>query len=338
MRTANRFRKLGMGVLFGGALLLRHANLADAASDAHGDQVVARVGAVAITAGDVERRLRAVPRFQLVTFGKSPDEVRRHFLERVLIPETLFAAGAAAEKLDNVAPTRDRVEEILRTARIAAIKAELASAGVTHDEMARYYQDNVSRFQAPERLSLWRILCANKEEALAVIADAKKDGRPQHWNDLARDHSMDKSTAMRGGSLGLIAADGSAAEPNIKVDPHLFTAAASAKDGEIVGDPVPEGNGFAVLWRRGSTPAVRRTLEDEEPALRQVVLRAKLEQSVKDLIKMLRVQNRVEESPALVDTISIDGSGQMEPRRRPGVVPRKPVGRPEPLATPRGLR
>src|SRR5262249_40429678 len=97
--TRTRLRAWGLGLTTLCAVGLRHVPLADAANDAHAEQVVARVGAVTITAGDVERRLRQVPRFQLVTFGKSADEVRRNFLERVLIQEALFAAGAANEKL-----------------------------------------------------------------------------------------------------------------------------------------------------------------------------------------------------------------------------------------------
>ena len=35
-----------------------------------------------------------------------------------------------------------------------------------------------------------------------MLAAAKKDPTPKTFGELARDHSMDKATAMRGGNLG----------------------------------------------------------------------------------------------------------------------------------------
>ena len=335
-------RSLRLGIAAAAALLASlagpHAGVS-ASPDPRLAQVVARVGAVTITVGDVERRMRAVPRFQLVTFGKTPDEMRRTFVERVLVPEALHSVGARARKIDELPEVQKRTQDALRSARLSALRAEIVTGpGLGPTDVARYYQDNLGKFDSPERLAIWRILCKTRDEAALVIADAKKGSTPQHWNELAREHSIDAATSLRGGNLGFVSPDGASNEAGVKVPPAIVEAVAKARDGEIVAEPVAEGPGFAVVWRRGSMPAVHRKLEDEAPTIRQTLIRQRLEQGLKDTIARLRADKLRDHAPQLVDALDVDAAGQVAPKTRPGVVPRRPVGRPAPTETPRGLR
>jgi peptidyl-prolyl cis-trans isomerase C len=183
-----------------------------------------------------------------------------------------------------------------------------------------------------------RILCGTRSEAAGVLADAKSSGTAQRWNDLAREHSLDKATSMRGGALGFLAQDGSSSEASVRVDPALFAAARKVKDGEFVPDPIEEGKGYAVIWRRGSTPAVHRTLEEESGAIRQVLVRRKLANAVKGLTDSLRSGLKIEEHPELVDLIEVGPEGSVAQRKRPGVAKRHSAQPPAPSATPTGLR
>ncbi len=317
--------------------------------DPRGQAVVARVGSTTISVADLEQRLRATPDFQLAALGKnaggqkaapsntneSPDELRRKFLEEVLIKDALFAEGAKQRKFDQSPAARERIDQVLRAARINLLKSELA---VSPDEIAAYYVANMGRFDAPERIAIYRILCPTRDEALRVLADARANGGLRRWNDLAREHSIDKATALRGGSLGALAQDGSSSEPSVKADPALFAAASRVKDGEIVAEPVPEGNAFAVIWRRGSMAAVHHSIEEEAGAIRQVIVRKKLEDGLKDLLKKLRAERKVEAQPQLIDVLEVDASGDVVQKKRPGLAPRAPALPPAPSATPRGLR
>jgi peptidyl-prolyl cis-trans isomerase C len=281
------------------------------------------------------QRLRGVPDFQLATFGSSPQEIKRNFLEQVVVRDELFAQGAEAKKLDQVTRARERIDNALRTARINLLKENLE---VTPAEIGAYFADNRERFDSPERIAVTRILCATRGEATRVLADAKSNGGPQRWNDLAREHSQDKATYMRGGALGFLAADGASSEASVRADPSLFAAASRVKDGELVPEPVAEGSGFAVIWRRGSTPAVHRTLEEETPAIRQLLVRRKLGDAVKGLTGTLRAANKIEEHPELVDLIEVGPEGSVNQRKRPGVAKRRPAQPPAPSVTPSGLR
>ena len=123
------------------------------------------------------------------------------------------------------------------------------------EEIAGFYAQNLARFDTPERIGVFRILCSSEAEAKEVIAVARGSSGLTRWKELARDKSLDKATAYRSGNLGFLAADGTSSEVSVRVDPALFAAASRVRDGEIVAEPVAEGPAFAVVWRRGSTPA-----------------------------------------------------------------------------------
>jgi peptidyl-prolyl cis-trans isomerase C len=276
-----------------------------------------------------------VPDFQLATFGSSASEIKHNFLEQVVVRDELFAQGAEAKKLDQTTRARERIDHALRTARINLVRENV---DVTPGEIASYFADNRSRFDAPERIALTRILCATRTEAAGVLAEAKSASSPQRWNELARDHSVDKATSMRGGALGFLAQDGSSSEASVRADPALFAAASKVKDGELVPEPIEEGKAYAVIWRRGSTPAVHRTLEEETGTIRQILVRRKLADTVKSLTDALRSGEKIEEHPDLVDLIEVSPEGSVAQRKRPGVAKRRPAEPPAPSATPTGLR
>ena len=324
--------------IFGTALVLAAAALAAnvvAEQDPGGALIVAKVGPRSVTARAFVQRLRQVPEFQLATFGSTPNDIKRNFLEQVVVRDELFAQGAEVKKLDQVTRARERIDHALRTARINLLKENL---DVSPAEIAAFYAENRARFDAPERIAVTRILCATKSEAAGVIAEAKANGSPQRWNDLAREHSLDKATSMRGGALGFLAEDGSSSEASVRADPAIFAAARKVQDGALVPEPVEEGKAYAVIWRRGSTPAVRRTLEEETGPIRQVLVRRKLGDAVKSLTDSLRSGHKIEEHPELVDLVEVGPEGAVGQRRRPGVAKRRPSQPPAPSETPTGFR
>ncbi|WP_434046314.1 MULTISPECIES: peptidyl-prolyl cis-trans isomerase [Sorangium] len=308
---------------------------AEAQPSAAAAAVVARVGDKVITAAEVERRIAQIPPFQLQSFGRTPDEIRRNFVSQVLVRELLLAQGAAAQKLTERADVQDRIRAVLRAALLQRIQAE-ASSPATDEEVRAYYEANRDKFSAPPMVALWRVLVATREEAEAILAELKKDPSPQRFKDIARDRSLDKATSLRGGDLGFVAPDGSTAEPGLKLAPGLMEAAARVKDGELVPEPVAEGDRFAVLWRRQSRRPVSRSLEQEAPSIRQILAHARAEAQVKQLLERLRGQDVSGHAPELVDLIDITSTGDLQPLRRPGTLAssRRP-GAPPPSPVPR---
>jgi peptidyl-prolyl cis-trans isomerase C len=314
----------------------RHPAHADASSP-----VVAKVGALTITADDLARRIAAVPAFQLRTMGKTPDEIRKNFLERVLVREMLLVQGAEDAKIGARPEVEERIRSSLRGALLAQIRSENDARTVSDDEVKAYYEAHRDKFNSPPRVALWRILVASKDDAQKLLDELKKDLTTKRWNDLAREQSLDKATSMRGGSLGFIAPDGSSSEPGVKVDAALVAAASSVKDSELVATPVQEGERWAVVWRRQSMKAIARSLEDEAASIKQMLAHEKSEKAIEALVAKLRKDSVSELHPEVVDQLEIGSGGDLSGKPHPGVLPtskRPSSAPPAPKPGPNGLR
>lgn len=331
----------GSGLAAALAALLLTAAPADAQAPlAPGGEVVARVGGQVVTAAALERRLASVPPFQLRTFGKSQDEIRRNFLDRVVVREILLAEGAKSRGIAEREDVGERVRGILRAALLSRTRMETESQPITDAEVRAYYDANAAKYHSPERIAIWRILVGSREDAQRIIAEVKKDVSAKKWNEMARE-SLDKATSMRGGNLGFVAPDGTAGEAGVRVDPKLVEAARQVKDTEIVGEPVPEGTRWAILWRRQTMKPVDRTLEQEATAIRQVLGHERTEKTVDKLTERLRGETSAEVHLELVDQIEITSTADLQAAKRPGALPasRRPAAAsPVPTERPGGLR
>jgi peptidyl-prolyl cis-trans isomerase C len=315
---------------------------ADAGAPSDGPTYVAKVGPRVFTISDVERRIASVPAFQLRYFGKSPDEIRHRFVQETLIKDALYVQGAEEEKLTDVPEVAERIRGVLRSALINKITAEASAAGpIADEEVKAYYEANRSTYHAPARVVLWRIVVATREEAQGVIDKVKTDLTPKKWNEIAREQSLDKTTSMRGGNLGIVEPTGATSDPNLKVDPALVTAAEKVKDGELVPEPVADESKWAVLWRRQSMRAVDRPLDMEATQIRLVLMRQRTDKRITEAIAELRKKNVGETNADLLELLAVSGMGEVSPVKRPGTLPssRRPsTGSPVPTATPNGNR
>jgi peptidyl-prolyl cis-trans isomerase C len=295
------------------------AATADAADAGPRSAVVLSVGPRRVTVGELEDRLAEVPRFQLATFGADAPTIRRKFVDEVIVPDELLAVGAASRKLDGDPATALRLTRARSSATLRALRAQVGGAqSVSAEDVNAYYEKNRALYDAPERINVWRILCNTREEAAAVLELAKKDATVARFNDLARDRSIDKATYLRGGNLGFLGPDGASNEPGVKVDASLVAAARRVKDGEMVPEPVAEGAHWAVVWRRGTVGASKRTVDEVAAQIRDSVHRERIEKATQKLIADLRARDLrdVDESLLALVDVSPGDAGAIN-RRRP---------------------
>jgi len=327
------FTRLG-GLLAG--VLVTVGAAAQTGSD---DAVVARVGPATITRGDLERRMSKIPGIQLATFGANAADIRRNFLEKVMIRDLLMSQSAADKKLPEQPEIRLRLLDALRSSLVAQIRKQSADPkSISSEEVARYYEANLDKFQGPERVMVWRILVASKEEAQKIIDETKKTGSEAKWKETARERSLDKASNERGGDLGFLGPDGHSHEVSVKADAALYAAAAKLHNGEVNPEPVAEGKNWAVVWRRGSQPALKRPLEMEEPTIRGLLARQKLEAALKVATEKLRKDLVSEVTYEGVNLVEITNVGEVSQRHRSDVARHKALGKPQPAAAPGGLR
>lgn len=297
--------------------------------------MVVRVGDAVMRVSDVTRRLAALPTFQLGSLGKSPGEVRRRYVDTVLVPEMLYGAEASKRRLESRPDVVAKIRDARRRAMVDQIRRERAAQGIPEEELRNYFAEHRDEFEKPERLRIARILTEDEVAAKKVLADAHGVGGPERWTKLAREHSVDASTKMRGGNLGFVFPDGRTDVPQLRVDPSLYAAASGVKDGELVAEPVKEGNRFAVVWRRGTLPKVARTVDEERQHIYDVLLRRHVDAAVDALVADLRKKYWVTGDPSLLDGPL---PGEAAPRL-PVPAPRPSTSvDPVPRPTDRGLR
>lgn len=318
------FVRIAAIVLASTALAPAHAQT-DASADAERRAKVAvRVGeppvTVRVTVGELEDRLAAIPPFQLRTFGDSREAIVKKYVDDVLVRDLLLGAGAEQRGLAKELPWEHQLQRARSSATLRALRKDTPSPNaIPMEDVKRFYEENRSRFDSPERINVWRILCKTRDEADTVLAAAKRDPTIAKYNDLAREHSIDKATNLRGGNLGFLAADGTSNEAGLKVDPALVQAASTVKDGEFVAQPVPEAGAFAVVWRRATVPANKRTLEESTAQIRTTLYRERTEAAEKKLMTDLRARNVKEVNYDLLKIIELGATdaGLTIPRSTP---------------------
>jgi peptidyl-prolyl cis-trans isomerase C len=276
--------------------------------------VVITVGAATMTAADVSRRLAALPAYQVARYGSTPEEVKKRFVEEVLVPEMLYGEEGLRKKLEQSPALRDKTRQILREAIDRNLREEvLAKQPITQEELKKYFEENKARFETPKRVRVWRIQVADEATAKDIIAKAKGTDGIKQWSEAAREKSLDKATAQRSGDLGFVRADGSTDVPRVQVDPAVFAAAEKVGDGTVVPTPLKEGDRWSVLWRRGSIEATKRTLEDEAASIRQMLERRRVDGARQELMTRLRKDAVTDFHPELLS--NIDASAFGSPRR-----------------------
>jgi len=264
---------------------------------------LARVGASSIDSTDFERRARLIAAGQWVAWGATWVERRRRFLEEVLVAEALLSLEAERDAPKVLAPRDVALARALRSKLEASTSTEPPKA-----EIESYFERHRGEFESPASILIWRIAVREEKEARDIIAQLDKPTAAD-FGRLARERSIDDATSMRGGNLGFVAADGQTDMPEVRVSMALFVAASKVQDGELVKEPVVEGEKFAVIWRRASQPARRASLADVSPVIGQRLLELARASRELELVERLRSEGLREHHPELLDSFEPTISG-----------------------------
>jgi len=274
------------------------------------EKPIAHVGPAEISSEALTRRLRKIPDFQRAALADTPDKLKRQVLESWLVPELLYAQEAERLKLAQRPSFQSRERELLRQAMDRELQAQSAANNpLTASDIQAYFEANRSRFEAPQRVHVWRILTDDEALAKKILTESKGVDGIKHWSQFARDSSLDKATHLRNGDLGFIHADGNTDTPTLRVDPALFAAADKLRDGELGAEPIKEGTHFAVIWRRGSMKPSSRTLAQETGSIRQVLQRQRLDQARTELVTTLSRKYLSANNEKLLETFAFSPEG-----------------------------
>ena len=125
-------------------------------------------------------------------------ERRRQFVDNLILSSLIFEEGK--DKGFNQDPSvRKQIEDLERRLVIQKVMQEHQSAPVSEEEVQAYYDAHPDEFRT-DRVKASHILV--KEEELAEELHGKLKADPTQFAELAKEHSIDKSNAARGGDLG----------------------------------------------------------------------------------------------------------------------------------------
>lgn len=289
---------------------------------------IVRVGDVELGAAELQARLSALSQARRSALPAGAAGTRA-FVDQVLVPELLLERHARTVSL---APAqRDRA------LAFALDRKTAERVSVDAAEVAAFYAQHRAEFHTEAAIGLWRIVTASEAEAREILTAVRgKANGAELWSALARERSLDAATKMRRGDLGFVRENGHTDVPQVRVNPELHRAAALLSDGELMAEPLRDGEHYSVLWRRGSRPARDVPLEQAAGEIRRVLLHQKGQEALSALVARLRSEQLTAFAPDALESVDY-GTPESTRSRRP-LVARPAAGPPAPTRTPTGER
>lgn len=281
-------------------------------------RAVAHFGNVTITLGQVEDAINNMAPFMRARYNDPAN--RREFVDSLIRFELM---AAEAEKR-HYGQDPDVVRAINQNAVQQFIKAEfddrITLESVPMEDVQAYYDAHPEEFNRAEMRRASHILVATREEAQALVAQARS-ADPTVFRALARAQSLDTETKLRGGDLGYFTREPRPGVPDEQVDPVLTHAAFELREVGDVSEPIQVGDmhQWSILKLTGTRPAESRSVADSAPAIRMRLWRERRTQALETFVGTLRTQFHAEVHPELVEPIRLDA-----PPEGPGGMPVQP--------------
>jgi peptidyl-prolyl cis-trans isomerase C len=249
-------------------------------------QVVARVGDVSITLGQVEDEVNHQSPFMRIRF-QSGTALREHVEEMIrveLLAREAERRGFADDPEVTDAVRQSSVQLLIRH----DFDDRITAASIPADDVREYYEQHPAEFHQPEMRRASQIVLATRLEADALVAETSHaDART--FRQLVTQHSADTETRIRGGDLRYFDADGhtpNAADPDVPIE-AARAAFALTNVGDVSG-VIAEGERFAIVELTGLRAAEDRTLSQADTAIRSRLWRTTRQAALETFVDGLR--------------------------------------------------
>ncbi|MBN1655492.1 MAG: peptidyl-prolyl cis-trans isomerase [Deltaproteobacteria bacterium] len=275
-------------------------------------QVVATFSGGRITVGEVEDAINQ----------KNPFMRQRYLNAKQLEPlldemirNELLAGEAERRGFDKKIEVAHAVKQhAVQTLLKEEFDDKISEESIAAQEVKKYYDDNIEQFVRPAKCRVNYILLSTREDAMKLLPEAKTADL-RAFRDLARKHSVDEQTKLRGGDLRYFDKKGVSSDAGqTTVDPAIVKAAFALKDeGDVTPRPIKVKGGFAIIRLSGKREADSRSLKDAEQQIRKQLWREQRKKHMDDFVAQLKEKYKPESHPELMDAIKMDagppGSG-----------------------------
>ena len=279
------------------------------ADRARREKVVAEIGDLRITLGELEDRINKQSPFLRARYADP--EKRREFLDNMIRFE-LLAKAAKKRGYDREDEVRRQVKQMeVQTLMRKEFDEKISPESVSTQEVQAFYDAHRADYVKPEMVRASHILVADRaraEELLKKARDPQTDNRA--FRQMAQESSEDADSKTRGGDLRYFARPAERTPEDPEVAGEIAEAAFALKN---VGDVAPRlvkiANGFSIVKLTGRRPAVSRSIEDATPQIRNRLWREKRQKAIDDFVENLRKNRRVELHEELLNLIVIPAGG-----------------------------
>jgi len=294
------------------------AAVPDPAEVARRAQVVAKGTDFEITLGEVEDYVNKQPPM-LRTRYQSPDE-RKGLLAGMLRQE-LLALEAQQRGFANNPAVRQTVKDgSVQSLVRSEIDEKITPQSISNEDVAAYYEANPRDFHHPAERRASHILLATREQAQALLAEAKATDL-RSFGELARRHSLDGETKLRGGDLAFFARESSPAEGR-KIPDAIRKAAFELKTVNDTADkPVEVDGQYSIVRLTGDRQERHVSLAEADATIRSKIWRERRQKALSDLLDRVRAKDKPKVFTERVDLVSFD---DME-KRPSGFAPDPPA-------------
>ncbi|MDD9939045.1 MAG: peptidyl-prolyl cis-trans isomerase [Myxococcales bacterium] len=258
-----------------------------------------------VTVGDLEDAIKRQSPFMRKRY-QDPAELQK------LLAKTVRFALLAQEAERQGFGTRPSVEQAVKQNAVQALMKlefdeKLSADAIPGEEVEGYYQEHIDEYVRPATRRASHIMVATLDEAKALLAQAR-DKDLREFRQLAREHTIDEASKMRGGDLRYFDDTGKVRnEQTPSIPPALVKATFKLKTvGDLVKAPVKLEGGYSIIKLTGSRPALSRKLSDVEETIRVRLWRKQRQAAIDTFITDLRGQYKPDLKPKLVEKIKLD--------------------------------
>ncbi|MEK6583863.1 MAG: peptidylprolyl isomerase [Nitrospirota bacterium] len=247
----------------------------EAAKESSSGQVLAKINNTEITLSDFNERLNEYPS---VAHGGTLDlETKKGFLDNLIVRELLYQESLRTG-LDKEKETAAILEEMKKRILVEKLfKKELEeNIKITEEEIKKYYDEHPEEAKAPVETRASHILLKSREEADMVQKKLKAGSK---FEDLAKTHSIDTGSKVRGGDLGFF-------HSGVMV-PEFEEAALKLKKGEI-SDVLETRFGFHIIKVTDKREGKSKTYDEAKMELEQSLLKKKKKEKFDNLVAGLK--------------------------------------------------
>jgi parvulin-like peptidyl-prolyl isomerase len=292
-----------------------------------------------LRAGDESRRAQLLVKGDGISISvgaledhinRQPPGIRARYIARdeqkalldSLVRLELLGREAAARGMAESSAVRQTVKDGAVQALVRTeVDEKVTAESISKEDISAFYSAHPEEFHHPAERRASHIAVATREQAVALIAEAKKADM-RGFSELARKHSLDAETKLRGGDLAFFTL-APARDPSLRQVPVPLREAVFAlkSPGDTGSEPIQVEAQFSIVRFTGERPERHVTLSEAEGSIRARLWRERRHQAVTALIDGLRARQKPQIFAERVDLVKFDDMDRRPTGFRPDPAP-----------------